>query len=232
MPKNFRLTVLLGLCAALGWPQLSRAQTAAEFFGQKTIKFLITYEPGGSYDLYARLVTMHLPKHLAGHPGMVMQYMPGAGGLLGTLHLYDKAPHDGSELAILPRDIAINQMLRPDIARYDARRFNWIGTLSSYAGVYTKAPPVDLSVEDLPEGDRYREPAGSVEGDEGAMSRINLRMPNQLKGRIEQAAGTEGLSVNSWLVRAATAALERTDPGRRREPRSPHGAQRYTGWAR
>jgi tripartite-type tricarboxylate transporter receptor subunit TctC len=135
MPKNFRLTVLLGLCAALGWPQLSRAQTAAEFFGQKTIKFLITYEPGGSYDLYARLVTMHLPKHLAGHPAMVMQYMPGAGGLLGTLHLYDKAPHDGSELAILPRDIAINQMLRPDIARYDARRFNWIGTLSSYAGV-------------------------------------------------------------------------------------------------
>jgi tripartite-type tricarboxylate transporter receptor subunit TctC len=135
MPKNFRLTVLLGLCAALGWPQLSRAQTAAESFGQKTIKFLITYEPGGSYDLYARLVTMHLPKHLAGHPAMVMQYMPGAGGLLGTLHLYDKAPHDGSELAILPRDIAINQMLRPDIARYDARRFNWIGTLSSYAGV-------------------------------------------------------------------------------------------------
>ncbi len=135
MPKNFRLTVLLGLCAALGWPQLSRAQMAAEFFGQKTIKFLITYEPGGSYDLYARLVTMHLPKHLAGHPAMVMQYMPGAGGLLGTLHLYDKAPHDGSELAILPRDIAINQMLRPDIARYDARRFNWIGTLSSYAGV-------------------------------------------------------------------------------------------------
>ena len=135
MPKNFRLAVLLGLCAALGWPQLSRAQTAAEFFGQKTIKFLITYEPGGSYDLYARLVTMHLPKHLAGHPAMVMQYMPGAGGLLGTLHLYDKAPHDGSELAILPRDIAINQMLRPDIARYDARRFNWIGTLSSYAGV-------------------------------------------------------------------------------------------------
>jgi hypothetical protein len=135
MPKNFRLAVLLALCAALGWPQLSPAQTATEFFGQKTIKFVITYEPGGSYDLYARLVTMHLPKHLAGHPAMVMQYMPGAGGLLGTLHFHDKAAQDGSELAILPRDIAINQMLRPDTARYDARRFNWIGTLSSYIGV-------------------------------------------------------------------------------------------------
>jgi hypothetical protein len=57
-------------------------------------------------------------------------------------------------------------------------------------------------------------------------------MPDQLKSRIEQAASTEGLSVNSWLVRAATAALERTDPGRRREPRAPLGGQRYTGWAR
>ena len=150
MPKNFRLAVLLALCAALGWPQLSPAQTATEFFGQKTIKFVITYEPGGSYDLYARLVTMHLPKHLAGHPAMVMQYMPGAGGLLGTLHFHDKAAQDGSELAILPRDIAINQMLRHDTARYDARRFNWIGTLSSYIGVMFVASRTGVkSADDL-----------------------------------------------------------------------------------
>jgi hypothetical protein len=111
-------------------------------------------------------------------------------------------------------------------------------------------PPVDRSVDDLLEGDDYREPSGrpvastgvaaprsveapsSVDADDGAMSRINLRMPDQLKARIEQAAGGEGLSVNSWLVRAATAALERTDPRPRREPRAPQGAQRYTGWAR
>src|SRR5438128_11518603 len=49
-------------------------------------------------------------------------------------------------------------------------------------------PPVDLSADDPPEGDRSREPAGSIEGDEGAMSRINLRMPDQLKSRVEQAA--------------------------------------------
>jgi hypothetical protein len=93
-------------------------------------------------------------------------------------------------------------------------------------------PPVDTPVDDLPEGDRSREPSGSVEADEGAMSRINLRMPDQLKARIEQAAAGEGLSVNGWLVRAASAALERTDPDRRRKQRSPQGTQRYTGWAR
>ncbi|PZS11658.1 MAG: hypothetical protein DLM64_06255 [Solirubrobacterales bacterium] len=71
-----------------------------------------------------------------------------------------------------------------------------------------------------------------VEGEEGAMSRINLRMPDHLKARIERVAGGEGLSVNAWLVRAAAAALQRADPERHYERRAPKGAQRYTGWVR
>ena len=51
-----------------------------------------------------------------------------------------------------------------------------------------------------------------VEDDDGGMTRINLRMPDRLKARVDQAAGSEGVSVNSWLVRAATAALERPAP--------------------
>jgi predicted HicB family RNase H-like nuclease len=100
-------------------------------------------------------------------------------------------------------------------------------------------PPIDPSVEDLGEGDDTKlrgwsaaGPHASSEDDEGAMSRINLRMPEHLKARIEQAAADEGLSVNAWLVRAATAALERGDAPRRRERRALEGAQRYTGWAR
>jgi predicted HicB family RNase H-like nuclease len=101
-------------------------------------------------------------------------------------------------------------------------------------------PPVDPSL-DLTEGDDTT-PSGwattgvaplAADGDENAISRINLRMPEHLKARIERAAGSEGLSVNSWLVRAAAAALgAAADPARRREQRTPHGAQRYTGWAR
>jgi uncharacterized protein (DUF1778 family) len=64
------------------------------------------------------------------------------------------------------------------------------------------------------------------------VSRINLRLPEGLKSLVEQAAAREGLSVNAWLVRAAAAALERTDPARRRERRGPQGPQRHQGWAR
>jgi hypothetical protein len=97
-------------------------------------------------------------------------------------------------------------------------------------------PPAPPTADDLFEAGRQMHnrsavAASSVEADEGGVSRINLRLPDQLKSRIEQAAGGEGQSVNSWLVRAATAALERTDPGRR-PPGVGKVAQRYTGWAR
>ena len=53
---------------------------------------------------------------------------------------------------------------------------------------------------------------------------------DSLKSRIEEAAGQAGLSVNAWLVRAATAALESGDPGSGPSRRAPWGGQRYTGW--
>ncbi len=96
-------------------------------------------------------------------------------------------------------------------------------------------PPNDPSVEEVREGDdasAWPDVVRTPEGDEGAISRINLRLPEHLKARIERAAADDGLSVNSWLVRAAAAALDWTDPPRRRERRRSYGAQRYTGWAR
>ncbi|HEX3791994.1 MAG TPA: hypothetical protein VHW44_29300 [Pseudonocardiaceae bacterium] len=73
------------------------------------------------------------------------------------------------------------------------------------------------------------------DGDDGAMARINFRLPDHLKGRIEEAAGHAGLSVNAWLVRAASAALEGDDRGGRAgrtERRAPRGGEHLTGWVR
>jgi hypothetical protein len=73
-----------------------------------------------------------------------------------------------------------------------------------------------------------------AEPDEGA-SRINLRMPDSLKARVEAAALREGRSVNAWLVRAAAAALERSAPVPPSSPSPPaasrRGSKRVTGWA-
>jgi hypothetical protein len=66
-------------------------------------------------------------------------------------------------------------------------------------------------------------------GEEGGTSRLNLRLPEGLKTRIEEAARREGLSLNAWLVRTAAAAAERPLG---QTPRTPSGSQRYTGWVR
>jgi hypothetical protein len=66
-------------------------------------------------------------------------------------------------------------------------------------------------------------------GDKGGTSRINLRLPDDVKARVEEAAGRERISVNAWLVRAAVAAMR---PGG--DPGAGHrgSGQSFRGWAR
>jgi hypothetical protein len=71
----------------------------------------------------------------------------------------------------------------------------------------------------------------TVETDEGATTRTTLRLPDHLKAQVEVAAAREGLSVNSWLVRAVAAALEPVDrPALQARPEQ--RGTRLTGWVR
>ena len=94
--------------------------------------------------------------------------------------------------------------------------------------VVTPVPtePIAGSVEEAP---------ATVEiAEDGPSSRINVRLPEQLKAAVEEAAAKEGRSVNAWLVRAASAALRRSDRDQRSEPRGSaiRTQQRITGWVR
>jgi hypothetical protein len=66
--------------------------------------------------------------------------------------------------------------------------------------------------------------------DDTVTSRTTLRLPDRLKSRVEQAASEDGLSVNSWLVRAIAAALE--PKSRRAAKRDTRDGDSFTGWAR
>ena len=93
-------------------------------------------------------------------------------------------------------------------------------------------PPADPPFEEHDASPADVPPPAPADGDDTAMARINFRLSDHLKGRIEEAAGQAGLSVNAWLVRAAAAALESGDRGPRTQRRAPRGGQRYTGWVR
>ncbi|MFB9833793.1 hypothetical protein [Actinoallomurus acaciae] len=77
-----------------------------------------------------------------------------------------------------------------------------------------------------------RPPAASEPEEGGGTSRITLRLPEHLKPRIDEAANRMGLSVNAWLVRAVTVALELGDQGGGRPGGGSQLGQRYTGWVR
>jgi len=80
------------------------------------------------------------------------------------------------------------------------------------------------------EPDSDERAAASVELDEVSTSRTTLRLPDALKARVDEAAAADGLSVNTWLVRATAAALQPKQ--RRTAQRTLRTGDNFAGWAR
>ncbi len=95
--------------------------------------------------------------------------------------------------------------------------------------VVTPAPTDDL-IDEPAAAAESMPPRAAPDGDDGAMARINLRLGEDLKSRVEDAARQAGLSVNAWLVRSASAALEGGAGEGRAQRRAARGGDRYTGW--
>jgi tripartite-type tricarboxylate transporter receptor subunit TctC len=101
---------------------------ADDFYAGKTITVITSTGPGGSYDLIARLVATHMPRHLPGTPTIIVQNMPGAGHVLATNYMYAIAPKDGTAIATVDNIIPLHQMLEGQGVHYDAAKFNWLGS--------------------------------------------------------------------------------------------------------
>jgi len=131
--RTMMIVALLGACSAPAFAQ----QTAEEFYKNKrTINLYIGYAPGGSYDLYGRMVARHLGKHIPGNPSVVPNNMPGAGSLQAANFLYNVAPRDGSALGALGETLAMEQALRNPGVKYDATRLTWIGRIASSNNIH------------------------------------------------------------------------------------------------
>jgi tripartite-type tricarboxylate transporter receptor subunit TctC len=108
------------------------AQSVADFYRNRQMQIIVGYGPGGGYDVYARLVSRHLGKHVPGNPSTVVQNMPGAGSLLSVNYLANTAARDGSVIGTFARDMALLAILggNPNV-RFDVRTLTWIGTPAS-----------------------------------------------------------------------------------------------------
>lgn len=113
----------------------ARAQSVASFYAGKTVVLLVGSAPGGGYDAQARLLARHIGDHIPGHPSVVVENMPGAGGLAATNDFANVGPKDGSEFALVPRTALLAKIVAPSAVHFDVAKFNWLGSIMSEPGV-------------------------------------------------------------------------------------------------
>jgi tripartite-type tricarboxylate transporter receptor subunit TctC len=119
----------------------ARAQDAiAEFYKGKQIRIIAASAPGGGFDLYARYLARHLGRNLPGNPNVIVQNMPGAGGLAAANHLYTRASKDGLTIGIIQGPVTYAQVGKSPNIQFDMRTFSWLGSanITSNTCVFTK----------------------------------------------------------------------------------------------
>ena len=120
--------VLAATAALLGLVHETRAQSPEEFYHAKQVRIIVSFDAGTDYDQWARLIARHLGRHLDGHPSLVVQNMGAAGGILATNHLFNVAPHDGTVIGMIGRNLPYFALMQEANARYEPAKFNWIGS--------------------------------------------------------------------------------------------------------
>jgi tripartite-type tricarboxylate transporter receptor subunit TctC len=117
------------LSAAIVAATPARADAVEDYYKGKQVKLLVGFGAGGTYSHYAHLIARAMPAYIPGKPTIVVQNMPGAGGIKMTNYAYNVAPKDGSVFIVPPDSIIISELATPKAAKYKTRDFTWIGNL-------------------------------------------------------------------------------------------------------
>ena len=133
--KKSITSLVAGAALALGATAAS-AQTPEAFYKGKNVTIYIGFSPGGTYDLFGRMVARHLGKHMPGNPTIIASNMPGAGSFTAANWLYRAAPKDGTALGIVSQTMAFEEALKNKAVQYKSAEFNWIGRATSNIEVH------------------------------------------------------------------------------------------------
>jgi tripartite-type tricarboxylate transporter receptor subunit TctC len=127
--------IALVAAVILLWPNAASAQTVEAFYRSRSITMLIGSGAGGGYDTYARIFARHMAKHIPGNPTIIAKNMPAAAGLAAASTLYTTADKDGATIAAFTNGSAMDPLFGNASARYDAQKFNWLGSIGKLQNV-------------------------------------------------------------------------------------------------
>ena len=111
------------------------AALAQDFYKDKQVSMLVASGVGGGYDVYARALGRHMPRHILGNPTFVARNMPTAGGLTAANTLFNTSDRDGSVIAALTNGVPMDPLFGVKEAKFDGRKFSWIGSMGKLQNV-------------------------------------------------------------------------------------------------
>jgi len=145
--SRIRLVRLLLAAVAFAGPAAAQ-ESAAAFYEDKTISYIVSAEPGGGYDTYGRLIARHMEKYLPVRR-IVVRNVTGAGNIIGANTLFVSRP-DGLTIGTFNTGLIYGQILELEGIRFDLTEMTWIGKMAEEGRTLVLASNSGFdSVEDL-----------------------------------------------------------------------------------
>lgn len=166
------------LATAIAAP--AQAQSAADFYKDRTLTIYVGVSPGGIYGTFAQLLSRHMSRHMPGKPTIVIQHLRGAGGTKAMNYVYNVAPQDGSVAMAPNAGITKRVVLRLIKAKYNPGKMQWLGGWGE--GTNTLTLRTDTGVKSIKE-------AKSKQAVVGAIGRSNNTF--MLPSLLNNALGTK-----------------------------------------
>ena len=162
------------------------AAAQADFYRGKQITLVIGLGAGETYDIYARLLARHLPKHIPGEPLILPKNQPGAGSLNAVNSLFNTAPRDGTVIGTGHRFVPLMPLLNMPGTQFDGLKFNYIGSMAREVGVCIARQDSGFrSMQDT----TAREFMVGTTGAGAEMTTFNATMSKMLDARLKVVRG-------------------------------------------
>ena len=125
------MALLLGVIALFPCGVPACADDVAAFYKNRTLTIGSPNSPGGGYDVYLRVLAHHIGKYIPGHPSVIVQNVPAAGGMALANMIYNTVPKDGSYFGMVRGTAIQEEVYKSPQVQFEGRKFAWIGNMNS-----------------------------------------------------------------------------------------------------
>ena len=165
------------------------ADPIEDFYKGKQINWILSAGAGGGYATYAHAFAQFFSEHIPGKPTIVIQNMPGAGGIKAMNYLMSVAPKDGTTIGLVHSSVPFAPLYGLEGATFDPRKMNWLGSINTASGICVAWHTSGIKTWDDLMAKEY------VVGTSGAGSQMET-LPNMLKhlfgAKIKIISGYKG----------------------------------------